>query len=73
MKSTEFIAIMLFTWTCAMLSSAVVIALGVPWDYALSHTVPACMIGTGVSFLLSRGVERWVRRVEAALELRHGR
>lgn len=66
MTSKDFIAMILFTWACALLASACVIALGVPWDYALTHTLSACFIGTSLSFLLTCLVERWVRRIEIA-------
>jgi len=67
-KANDFIAMLLFTWTCALGATAIIVALGVPWSYALSHTIPSCLLGTGISALLSHVVARWVRRIEAAQE-----
>lgn len=56
-----------YIWTCALVASAGIVALGVPWDYALAHVIPACFIGSAASALISIGVEKWAQKMAQSL------
>lgn len=60
------IAVILFAWTCALGASAFITALGVPWQYALSHTLSACFVGTTATLILTWLADLAIRRWAAA-------
>jgi len=61
MKSVDYIFYLLFCWTCALCAAAFAVVLGVPWDYAIAHTLAATVVGTMVSMFLMNTVEFFIR------------
>lgn len=62
MKALDYIANLLFAWTLAICGASFMVILGIPWSYALAHTLTACIVGAGISLLLMNVVEYAIKR-----------
>ena len=62
MKTVDYIFFLLFGWTCAVCAAAFAVVCGVPWEFALAHTLTSCVIGSAISTLLLNLVEFFVKR-----------
>jgi len=62
MKSVDYIAVMLFGWTCAIASAGMMVTLGLPWSFALAHTLSACVVGSVISMFLLAGTDFAIKR-----------
>lgn len=62
MKSVDYIFYLMFCWTCALCAAAFAVVLGVPWSYAIAHTLAATVVGTVFSLFLMNTVEFLVER-----------
>lgn len=62
MKTLDYIFALLFGWTCAICGAAFMVVLGIPWSYAIAHTLSSAVVGTVVSVLLMNLVEFVIKR-----------